>query len=859
MLIISSLSPLLVSLPSNSSELLLSSITHRKHRLFIGTFYRPPSSTMAISSLLSLLSNFSSSILSNLILVGDFNVNYVSSSSSPFFLELKSFADSYSLSQVISDPTHFSHAGTPSIIDLAFIPSTFTSNYLILPPLSSSDHNAILLSVFLPFSFFRPYKPSRRRIWLYNKADINAINTFLSSIPWNSVLTSDLDSSWLTFKSLFLQVMKICIPSKLLPHSPLPPWINRSLLSKIRLRQRLFLKAKSSSSPTLIRSYRSLRNSISSTLKKSKASFFRSLSHSSPSKFWSFVKSLRRSSSSIPPLCSNGLCFQSDSHKANCLNSFFISCLNKSALPLNPIPPSTPSFPCPSSFLCSESVIISLISHLPSKTASGPDGISSWMLKSTSSSIASPLCHIFNLSISSGLVPLDWKSSFVVPIPKSAPTSSSPSNYRPISLLSLVSKLLEKHIHTLLYDFCISNNLISPFQFGFLPYRSTISALLYSTHTIFSLLESYSSVCGAFLDLHKAFDSVPHQPLLDLLASSNLPLPLLNWLHSYLLNRTQCVVVNGSSSSSLLVSSGVPQGSILGPLLFLIYVNGLTDLPFSPLTRLILYADDIFIFKPISSSVDMSSFQSDLDSISSWLSSHFLQINSSKSKYIFFSHKPFSYFDSFSKLTISQSPIERVSSFRYLGIILSSSLSWSPHISFVLNKSRKILGLLFRHFSPHSSPSTLIRLYISLVRPILEYGSIIWDPSSPTLSHSLDSVQLFALKIASKFRSSLIPIILSEFNLPSLASRRQKAKLIFLFKLYHHFIYFPSQIIYPSLPLSSYPLRSFNPNNFICSFIRKSSFYNSYLPSTVRYWNSLPSPLKETNSLSLFISLLSKL
>ena len=237
---------------------------------------------MAISSLLSLLSNLSSSILSKLILVGDFNVNYVSSSSSPFFLELKSFADSYSLSQVISDSTHLSHAGTPSIIDLAFIPSTFTSNYLILPRLSSSDHNAILLSVFLPFSLFRPYKPSHRRIWLYNKADINAINTFLSSIPWNSVLTSDLDSSWLTFKSPFLQVMRICIPSKLLPHSPLPPWINRSFISKIHLRQRLFLKAKSSSSPTLIRSYRSLRNSISSLLKKSKASFFRSLSHLLP-------------------------------------------------------------------------------------------------------------------------------------------------------------------------------------------------------------------------------------------------------------------------------------------------------------------------------------------------------------------------------------------------------------------------------------------------------------------------------------------------------------------------------------------------------------------------------------------------
>ena len=270
---------------------------------------------------------------------------------------------------------------------------------------------------------------------------------------------------------------------------------------------------------------------------------------------------------------------------------------------------------------------------------------------------------------------------------------SSLSNYRPISLLSLVSKLLEKHIHSLLYEFCISNNLISPFQFGFLPYRSTISALLFSTDTIFSLLESYSSVCGAFLDLRKAFDSVPHLPLLNLLASSNLPPPLLNWLHSYLLNRTQRVVVNGSSSSSLLVSSGVPQGSILGPFLFLIYVNGLTNLHFSPLTHIILYADDILIFKPISSPADMSSFQSDLDLISSWLSSHFLQINSSKSKYIFFSHKSFSYFDSFPNLTISRSPIERVSSFATLAS--SSLLLFHDLLTSLLSASNPVKSLAY--------------------------------------------------------------------------------------------------------------------------------------------------------------------
>ena len=149
------------------------------------------------------------------------------------------------------------------------------------------------------------------------------------------------------------------------------------------------------------------------------------------------------------------------------------------------------------------------------------------MLKSSAGSDAYPLCRIFNLSISSGLVPLEWKSSFVVPIPKSSPASSSDSNYRPISLLNLISKFVEKHMHSILYDFCINSHFISPLQFGFLPHRSTTSALLFSSHSILSLLESHTSVCGIFLDLRKAFDSVPHQPLIDLLASYNLPYPLL--------------------------------------------------------------------------------------------------------------------------------------------------------------------------------------------------------------------------------------------------------------------------------------------------------------------------------------------
>ena len=254
----------------------------------------------------------------------------------------------------------------------------------------------------------------------------------------------------------------------------------------------------------------------------------------------------------------------------------------------------------------------------------------------------------------------------------------------------------------------------------------------------------------------------------------------------------------------------------------------------------------------------MANLQLDLDNISSWLTLHIFHLNSSKSKYMFFSHKSSSNFDCFPPLSISHTPIDRVSSYHYLGILLSSSLSWAPHIAATCSKARKVLGLMFRHFCRNSSASTLIRLYKTLVRPILEYCSVIWDPSSPSLSHSLEAVQHFAIKLASRFRPSLVASIYSDFKISSLATHRHHAKLIFLFKLLHDHLFFPFQITQPLHP-PPYPLRSFHPKNLICPHAKKSSFKKYFIPSTIYLWNSLPPKLKETNFLSLFSSLLTKL
>ena len=324
-------------------------------------------------------------------------------------------------------------------------------------------------------------------------------------------------------------------------------------------------------------------------------------------------------------------------YKASLINSTFSSFFTTDPSPLANPSPLDPLL-CPDDLLCSEEEVAQLISDLPSNTSCGLNGVSLFLLKSTALPISLPLQKIFNLSLSSGLFPSMWKHSIIVPILKTSPPSSSPSDYRPISLLSLISKLLEKHVHFILADHLFSHNQISDSQFGFLPNRSTTSALSSASHHILSFLDKATPVCGVFLDVRKAFDSVTHSKLLKKLHSLGLPFHLINWLQSYLCSRSQSVRIGNSLSSSLPVSSGVPQGSILGPILFLICINEVGDLSLSPHAKLFLFADDILLLHPLSSPC-WGALQEDLNFITSWLTHNSLSVNPSKSKYMIFSFK----------------------------------------------------------------------------------------------------------------------------------------------------------------------------------------------------------------------------
>ena len=337
----------------------------------------------------------------------------------------------------------------------------------------------------------------------------------------------------------------------------------------------------------------------------SKRAFFQNLNHSSSKSFWKAVKQLNQNCSTMPNLSVGDSTVTSDKD-----NAHFTSCFNYSVPVLKEVHVITPDEP-PSYLLCHKDEVTHMLSSIDVSKASGPDGIGARMLKSTAASIAPAITNLFNISLSHGKVPSEWKTACVTPIPKSSKLSDH-ANFRPVSLLSILSKLLEKYVQTLLLEHLELHSPISDEQWGFTKGKSTVGAHLTATNNWHKSLEEGTDVCAVFLDLSKAFDKVPHGPLMDKLSSLDIDPYVLNWLGDYLLQRDQHVVVNGESSVATKVVSGVPQGSVLGPLLFLIYIDGISEISLGAGWRL-LYADDILVYCQIRNAMDYIIVQDVLD------------------------------------------------------------------------------------------------------------------------------------------------------------------------------------------------------------------------------------------------------
>ena len=382
-----------------------------------------------------------------------------------------------------------------------------------------------------------------------------------------------------------------------------------------------------------------------------------------------------------------------------------------------------------------EPEILNVIAQLKN-SAAGHDSLLGSIMKQCADKYIVPLTHIINVSITKGYFPEEFKLAKVLPIFKSGDDQNI-QNYRPISILPFFSKIFEKIIASHIMDFLDTNNILYDKQFGFRKSHSTSHAIITLVDKVSRALDTGKFIVGVFLDLKKAFDTVDHTILLKKLHAYGIRDNHLDWFKSYLNNRTQYVTYNHTRSDIKTITHGVPQGSILAPLLFILYVNDFSRA--SSLLFSILFADDTGVFiEGECYTVIINILNKELNSICIWLKSNKLTLNVKKSHYMIY-HKT-----RMKKITrdviIENENINEVKSFKFLGVIIDNKFTWQDHIYYIKNKITKSMGIIYK-IRKYVVWQTLIDLYYSLVFPYLIYCNEVWGHANNIYTDSLVKLQ----------------------------------------------------------------------------------------------------------------------
>ena len=611
------------------------------------------------------------------------------------------------------------------------------------------------------------------------QANIIKFKNMLQEIDWHEVtLVNDCQEAFSKFYHIYLECFDKCFPITSFKNNyrNRKPWLTTGLKNSIKTKNKLYVNSLKRPSVYNINKYKVYKRNLQRLLRVAERNHYDKLFKESTSnirKSWKILKGIinRNKPSNIKPnkFVVNGVELTGNEAIANTFNDYFANIGSK----LNEIiPPSNNSY---ESYLPNDTMaslylspsnadeISKIITNLQNKSP-GWDGITTKILKETHIYICQPLSYIVNLSFRQGVFPKELKLAKVIPIYKGK-NCELMSNYRPISVLSAFSKIFERLYHCRLYSFICKHNILYKYQFGFRKGYGTNLSLITLVDKIVNALENGKYMLGIFLDFSKAFDTINHAILLRKMYKYGIRGVAHDWITSYLTSRSQYALYNDVSSSTIGVTCGVPQGSILGPLLFLLYVNDIANVSTS-LTP-ILFADDTNIFLEGNHINDMIiKINREMLRIMDWINANKLSLNIDKTKYIIF-HTKGRKFSLDHNVYLNNKVIERVSTIKFLGVIVDSTLSWSEHAKLVKNKIAKGVGILTK-VKKLLDKSTLITIYNSFIYPYLLYGIEVWGTVSRCHFDTVFKLQKKAIRIiaSASYREHTKPLFLSHQILP---------------------------------------------------------------------------------------------
>ena len=489
------------------------------------------------------------------------------------------------------------------------------------------------------------------------------------------------------------------------------------------------------------------------------------------------------------------------------------------------------------------------INNLNSKKSPGYDGISSQVIKTVATEISEPLSHVFNLTFLTGIIPDDLKIALVPPIFKENEKNEF-KNYRPISVLTCFSKLLEKLMYKRLTNHIEKHNILTQRQYGFRENRSTELAIIELVDRITKAIDKGEYTIGIFLDLSKAFDTIDHKILIQKLDHNGIRGITQLWFQDYLRNRKQIVKFNQIKSKEMVMKSGVPQGSILGPILFLLYINDIENC--SKLISFILFADDTNIFYSSKCLKTLSNIiQTEIDKVAEWLNVNKLSLNTTKTKVILLrspNKKP----SQIIKINICGKNIEQVKTATFLGIIIDECLTWKDHIAKVTKKIVRASGIIakMRHFVNLNS---LKLIYYALVYPYLIYGNLTWGNTYKSRIQKIMNIQKKIVRLMT-FKSYLehSEPIFKDLNILDIFKINDYLTALFMFR-YHHLNNLPD--FFKNYFLINNQIHEHNTRN--ASKLHKCYKRTNYVKHTlsnkgVDVWNSLETKLNQIISYNTF-------